>query len=236
MSPIRRIALVEDEAVVARRLERLSRELLGDQLTSVARLSSLGEALAYVRGHTIDLLFLDLDLRGRDGFEVLAEAAAEAFPTIIVSARHELACRAFEFGVVDFVPKPYGRERLALALDRVAGRSQEWRQQLRYLAVRKGSKVVPVPLAEVVFIQASGDYSELHCLDGSTHLHHKGLSDLSRLLPDSYVRIHRSYIVDLGQVASLASRPGSRYVLTLRQGGELPVSRHRIRHLRGHFL
>ncbi len=235
MSLIRRIALVEDEAVVARRLERLSRELLGDQLTSVVRLASLGEALAHLRSHTIDLLFLDLDLRGKDGFEVLAEAAAEAFPTIIVSARHDLALRAFEFGVVDFVPKPYSRERLALALGRLEERGPGQRRQLRYLAVRKGSRVVPVPLAEVAYIQASGDYSELHCHDGTTHLHHKGLSDLNRLLPDAYVQIHRSYIVDLGQVVSLLSHPGSRYAVTLRQGGELPVSRQRVRELRRHF-
>lgn len=236
MSRLRSIALVEDEAVVARRLERLTRRLLGDQITSCVHLTSLTEALAYVRSHTIDLLFLDLNLQGEDGFEVLAEAVAGSFHTIIVSARHELALRAFEYGVVDFVPKPYSQERLAQALGRIESRGDDLRRQLRYLAVRKGRKVIPVPLSEVMYVQAAGDYSELHCSEGIVHLHHKTLSDLSQLLPSDYWHIHRSYIVDSRWVESLNSRPGSRYFVQLRDGTDLPVSRHKVQELRRRFV
>lgn len=225
------IALVEDEAVVARRLERLTRRILGDAVASLVRLSSLPEALHHVRHHAVDLLLLDLNLRGQDGFQVLKETAAGSFHTIIVSARHELALKAFEYGVVDFVPKPYGEERLRQAYERLRGQ-QIGHRQLRFLAVRKGRRVVPIPLDDVLYLQASGDYSKVICRDGSEHLHQKTLTRLSQLLPDAYLQVHRSYLVDLRQVACLESRPGSRYSLRLHGGQEIPVSRAKVQVLR----
>lgn len=235
MTPLA-IVMVEDEAVVARRLERLIRHLLGPRVASLIHLSSLPEALAYVRSHALDLLLLDLDLRGEDGFDVLAEAVAGSFHTIIVSARHDLALRAFEYGVVDFVPKPYSQDRLAAALGRLETRGGDLRRQLQYLAVRKGRKVVPVPLGEVIYVQASGDYSKLHCRGGDVHLHQKTLSALGQLLPERFVHIHRSFLVDWSQVESLHSRPGSRYFVRLSGGEELPVSRHKVHDLRRRFV
>ena len=229
------IALVEDEAVVARRLERLTRRILGDTVTSLVRLSSLPEALQHVRHHPIDVLLLDLNLRGQDGFQVLEDAAAGSFHTIIVSARHELALRAFEYGVVDFVPKPYGEARLRQALERLHGLPPEARK-LRFLAVRKGRRVVPIPLDDVLYLQASGDYSKVICHDGGEHLHQKTLTQLSQLLPDTYVQVHRSYLVDLRQVESLESRPGSRYFVRLRGGQEIPVSRAKVQELRKQLI
>lgn len=229
------IALVEDEAVVARRLERLTRRILGDRVASLVRLSSLPEALHHVRHHPVDVLLLDLNLRGQDGFQVLEEAAAGSFHTLIISARHELALRAFEYGVVDFVPKPYGEARLRQAFERLRGLPSEHRQ-LKFLAVRKGRRVVPIPLDDVLYLQASGDYSQVICHDGSEHLHQKTLTQLSQLLPEAYVLVHRSYLVDLRQVESLESRPGSRYFLRLRGGQEIPVSRARVHDLRQRLI
>ena len=82
-----RIVVVEDEAVVARRLERLVHRILGERIQRLTVLGSLADALAHVRSHLLDLLFLDLDLHGQDGFAVLTEVVAESFHTIIVSAR-----------------------------------------------------------------------------------------------------------------------------------------------------
>ncbi len=227
-----RIAIVEDEAVVARRLERLVRRILGDRIQQLTVLGSLGEALAHVRSHSLDLLFLDLDLHGQDGFGVLTEVVAESFHTIIVSARHDQALRAFEYGVVDFVPKPYGEPRLRQALDRLSNREDGLRRQLRYLAVRKANGVVPVPVEEVVYVSGAGDYSELHCEDGAVHLHGKTLTELLRLLPPDFVQVHRSHLVDLRRIRRLHSHPGSRYSVALHDGAELPVSRRRIAELR----
>ncbi|MDX1643027.1 MAG: response regulator, partial [Thermoanaerobaculia bacterium] len=102
-----RILIVEDEAIVARRLRRLVEAILGERLQAIRVAATLREGLEHVRNRTIDLLFLDLDLGGKDGFRVLTEAVTGPFHTIVVSARTEEAIRAFELGVTDFVAKPY---------------------------------------------------------------------------------------------------------------------------------
>ncbi|HEX8155431.1 MAG TPA: response regulator, partial [Thermoanaerobaculia bacterium] len=96
------IAIVEDEAIVARRLERMVRDIVGSP-SPIALAPSLPAALDLIRTKPIDLLFLDLNLSGRDGFRLLEEAAAARCRTIVVSAHQEQALRAFEYGVVDVV-------------------------------------------------------------------------------------------------------------------------------------
>jgi two-component system response regulator LytT len=231
-----RLLIVEDEEIVARRLERLLRSLLADRSPSIRRASSLAEALAEISGQEIDLLFLDLNLNGRSGFEVLREAVSRSFQTIIVSAHEEQAISAFEYGVTDFVPKPFTEARLRKALDRVFERDEPARDSLRYLAVRRAGEVRPIRIEDVVYIQGAGDYAELHCRDGSTHLHDKSLTALEHLLPSTFVRIHRSFVASLRYVEALRSEPGSRYSLRVSTGEELPVSRTRVAALRGHLV
>lgn len=230
-----RVAVVEDEEVVARRLLRLLRRLLGDRLIRIDHLPTLHEALRHVRSQPVDLLFLDLNLYGEDGFRLLHHAAASSFQTIIVSAHHDRALEAFEYGVLDFVPKPFDEARLRKALERYKSRESSLRERLRVLAVRRAGEVLLVPVEEVSYIRGSGDYSELHTKDGAVHLHDKTLTALALLLPSRFERIHRSVIVDLTQVERFVSEPGSRYFLCLADGIQLPVSRERVRDLRTRF-
>lgn len=231
-----RLLIVEDEEIVARRLERLLHSLLADRAPVIRRASSLAEGFAEIAGQEIDLLFLDLNLNGRSGFEILREAVSRRFQTIIVSAHEEQAIGAFEHGVTDFVPKPFTEARLRKALDRVFERDAPAREALRYLAVRRAGVVRPVRIEDVVYLQGAGDYAEIHCRDGSTHLHDKSLTALEHLLPSSFVRIHRSFVVSLRAIEALRSEPGSRYSLRLSTGEELPVSRTRVAALRSHLV
>jgi DNA-binding LytR/AlgR family response regulator len=227
-----RVAVVEDEEIGASRLIRLLGRILGDGLASVLRAGSLEEARERLAARPVDLLFLDLNLHGDDGFRLLGEAAAEPFQTIVVSARHDQALRAFEFGVTDFVAKPYDEERLRLAIRRATERDESMRSRLKYLAVRRGPAIIPVPLDAVVAIRGADDYSELICRDGSRHLHGKSLRALLHLLPGHFERVHRSYIVDMRAIESLRAAPGGRHVLRLAAGGEIPVGRARFKDLR----
>lgn len=230
-----RALVVEDEDIVARRLMRLAGRILGAE-ARIDHSASLGSARRHLAERPVDLLFLDLDLEGADGFALLAEAAAGSFDTIVVSARTERALTAFEYGVVDFVPKPYTEERLAKAIARAREprrrRAADRRERLKYLAVRAGSEVRPVPVETILFVRGAGDYSELHCADGATHLHAKTLTALAELLPPPFLRVHRSFIARLDRVSALESAPGSRYRLRLEGGAQLPVSRRRVRELR----
>jgi DNA-binding LytR/AlgR family response regulator len=234
-----RVAIVEDEAIVARRLVRLVSRILGERLERLVHVSSLAEAEALLGRSWIDLLFLDLNLRGRDGFRLLADAVSRPFDTVVVSAHHDQALRAFEYGVVDFVPKPFDEARLAQAIHRVLDRGGPRRGgeraaagRARYLAVRKAREVIPIAVAEVLFVRGAGDFAELHCRDGGVHLHQKTLQRLGEILPPAFERIHRSYIVDTEAIRAFRAEEGSRYFVRLEGGEEVPVSRAKARALR----
>ncbi len=212
------IAIVEDEAMVARRLERMVRAIVQHASINVA--PTLGAALELLRVRSIDLLFLDLNLQGKDGFRVLSEAAAAPCQTIVVSAHHEQALRAFEYGVTDFVAKPWSEERLRLAIDRAGAR--EPLQRARMLVVRKGRELRTIAVAEVLFVRGADDYSEIHT-GGETHLHEKSLAALESLLPPSFVRVHRSYIANTARVRGLRTAP--RMALVMDDDSLVPVGR-----------
>jgi DNA-binding LytR/AlgR family response regulator len=224
-----KVLIVEDEPLAARRLERLCQQLLGPGTPPPRVRASLAEAREVLAGRTVDLLLLDLNLSGEDGFRLLEEAAAGSFHTVVVSANTDQALRAFELGVLDFVAKPYTPERLEKALSRVQGRGAG---PLRTLAVRKGGGILRVPLEDVAYIQGAGDYAELVLRDGRTELSEKSLDRLEVLLPADFVRIHRSYLVPLQDVARLWTQEGSRTAVELKSGTRLPVGRSRLKALR----
>ncbi|MEO1370054.1 MAG: response regulator, partial [Acidobacteriota bacterium] len=102
--------IVEDEALVARRLRRLLVDILGADRVEILWSPDLPDARRRLAdGTRIDALFLDLNLNGRDGFDLLSEAVAGRFETIVVSAHAERAIEAFEYGVLDFIAKPFGQ-------------------------------------------------------------------------------------------------------------------------------
>lgn len=230
-----KVLVVEDEEIVARRLARLIGSILDRRVDDIERAKNIDDAMDAIRERRFDLVFLDLNLNGRDGFRLLGEAAAGAFQTIIVSAHVDQAMRAFEHGVIDFVPKPFGEDRLRKAIDRASTRDASSGEHLRRLAVRKQGEIRFVPIETIVWIAGAGDYSEIHCDDGTTHLHDKTLTALEVILPARFERVHRSHIADLSRAVRLCSEPGSRYRLELDNGEKIPVSRSAASTLRTRF-
>ncbi len=227
-----KILIVEDEPLLAQRLERFCREILGDRLEALRIATMFSEASARLDESPIDLLLLDLNLHGRDGMQLLASTVAGSFHTIIVSANTEQALRAFEYGVLDFVPKPFSRERLAQALARVTEREGRAATAAKFLAVRKQGKVELVPIDRVLYVEGAGAYAELVLDDGRRELHDKTLEKLHTLLPPVFERIHKSYIVRMTAVKTLHAQEGSHYEAELRNGLRLPVGRTRYKELR----
>lgn len=227
-----KVLIVEDEPLLAGRLERFCREILGSQLQSVRTATMFEEASAWLAETPVDVLLLDLNLNGADGMELLRSSVAGSFHTIIVSANTEQAMRAFEFGVIDFIGKPCMKERLAQALERVTQRDGRAACAAKYLAVRKLGKVELVPVDRVLFLQGAGAYSELVLDDGRRELHDKTLEKLHALLPPGFERIHKSYVVRLSAVKALHAHEGSLYEAELWNGRRLPVGRTRYKELR----
>ncbi|MEM1116130.1 MAG: LytTR family DNA-binding domain-containing protein [Bacteroidota bacterium] len=225
-----RVLIVEDEPPVARRLARLLRAEAGGEITDLATAATFAEAQDRLGAGDVDVVFLDLNLHGRDGFELLTASAAGAFHTVVVSAHGEQALRAFEVGVLDFVPKPFGAARVRATLDRI--RSARSAVPATSLAVRSAGRIDLVPVADVRYVQAAGAYSELVLRDGSRRLHDKSLDRILGLLPVAFERVHRSYAVRLDEVVQLRVREGSRYAAVLASGDEVPVGRTRYKALR----
>ncbi|WP_412060856.1 LytR/AlgR family response regulator transcription factor [Rubrivirga sp. IMCC45206] len=225
-----RVLIVEDEPPVARRLERLLRAEAGGEITDLATASTLAHAAERIARGDLDAVFLDLNLHGRDGFDLLAESAASAFHTVVVSAHTDRALEAFEVGVLDFVPKPFGAERIRATLDRIRGARAA--TPATALAIRSAGRIDLVPVADVGYVQAAGAYSELVLRDGSRRLHDKSLDRLLAVLPLAFERVHRSYAVRLDEVVQLRVREGSRYAAVLASGDEVPVGRTRYKAVR----
>ncbi|GAB3917412.1 LytR/AlgR family response regulator transcription factor [Larkinella terrae] len=230
-----RILIIEDEARIAARIGRFVREILGPELTSLASCDGVETGTEYIRSHGIDLLFLDLNLNGQDGFDVLKNVVAESFHTIVVSAYTEKAITAFEYGVLDFIAKPFAIERVKLALDRVSLKPATPPHPLKFLAVKSRGLIRLIPVEEVLFVQGSGVYSELHLQNGTKALHDKSLEKLAQLLPASFERIHKSYLADSRYFAAIQVQSGGRYSLQLTTGQQLPIGRSRYEQLRRYF-
>jgi two-component system response regulator LytT len=227
-----KILIVEDEPLLAQRLERLCREILGTRLESIRIATVFSEASARLSESPIDLLLLDLNLHGRDGMQLLASTVAGSFHTIIVSANTDHALRAFEYGVMDFVAKPFTRERLEQALQRVIDRDARAATAAKFLAVRKHGKVELVPIDRVLYVEGAGAYAEIVLEDGRRELHDKTLEKLHALLPPVFERIHKSYVVRMSAVKALHAAEGSHYEAELRNGVRLPIGRTRYKELR----
>ncbi|SNT83820.1 LytR/AlgR family response regulator transcription factor [Stenotrophomonas sp. CC120222-04] len=226
-----RILIVEDEPLVRQRLQRLCAELAGTRarFDAVADLEAAGDRL---QRNVYDGLLLDLNLGGEDGFELLRRAVAGRYQCVVVSAHRDRALQAFEHGVLDFVPKPFSRERLGQALERLLDTGGTRSGRARYLGIWRAQGTATVELSEVMWIAADGDYSQVRMRDGRSELHDKSLAALANVLPADFVRCHRSHLVNLRHVRTLHAGSGSRYWLVLGDGSELAVGRAHVVTLR----
>jgi DNA-binding LytR/AlgR family response regulator len=227
-----RLLIVEDEPLIAQRLERMCREILGSALEIVIHAARPEETEVRLAESPIDLMLLDLNLEGSDGMQLLKRSVAGSFHTIIVSANTDRALEAFEYGVLDFVPKPFTRERLAQALGRSTGASARADYAAKYLAVRKHGRIELIAVSDLLYAKGSGSYSELALSTGATELHDKSLEKLQALLPPVFERIHKSYLVRMSAVKALHASEGSHYEVELKNGTRLPVGRTRYKEIR----
>ncbi len=221
------IVIVEDEPLVQQRIERLSRELLEDYDPKFHCFTDIDDAQFFLAENTVDLVLLDLNLMGRNGFELLKANVAAGYHTVVISAYDDKAIEAFEYGVLDFIAKPFTKERLEKAMTRFLDSAQRSYYGCRYLSVKKAGAIELIEIADISYIQAEGHYSLLHLTsnDLATNLHAKNIEKIMQLLPDNFVRVHRSYIVNMNLVKKLIIEEGSRYKLTLTTGQQVPVGR-----------
>jgi two-component system LytT family response regulator len=204
--------------------------VVGEAADGVSALSAIEELRP-------DLLFLDVRLPELSGLEV-ARRMSHPCEIVFTTAYDRFAIAAFEIGALDYLVKPFGRERLRSALARVQRRlggdarpAAERAQAalapapLQRLFARQGDRIVPVPADSIVRIQAAGDYAEVHAAAG-TGLLHISLGELiERLDPARFEQVHRSHIVNLDAVRELRCFVDRRLVLRLHNGEDVVASR-----------
>ena len=219
-----RILIVEDEKVAARGLQRMVQDILGKEIGWIGWEASLDASNLALSENPIDILFLDLNLNGENGFELLQGAVAGSFHTIVVSANEDQAVNAFEYGVLDFVPKPVSEERLRKAIARVKDANYSGRAA-KFLPIRKPKGIALIQLGDVSYFRGDGNYVEIKLKTGASEYHRQTLDSLAKILPPQFSRIHRSYIVDRRDVKNVISHGGGMYEVELEGGVKLPLSR-----------
>lgn len=259
MKPLRTL-LVDDEYSA---IEGLSIRLKAfPQITIIGHACSVDDAMAIISGSSPDLIFLDIEMPGKSGFELVKQLQPESCPAIIfVTAFHQYAVKAFEVRALDYLLKPVKRERLTEAIARVSYRINSpankqhmlevrdillngdgarqsesgngYRIEQEKLVIQDGhhpAQLIPYP--DILWIDAAGDYMCVHTKDDTFVMRARLKSLINEVLPEVFLRIHKSTIVNLQHVAKLDSLPNSEYNLILVNSKSLKVSRTYSRELK----
>ncbi len=230
------ILIVEDESRIAKRIERMTRDIFGDALQSLKHINTLPEALKFIENSSLDLVLLDLNLNGDNGFNLLRTAVSESFHTIVISAYKDQAITAFEYGVLDFVPKPFNRDRLEQALNRTITKEKAENNKIKLLAIKKRGRIQLIPIEDVLYIKGAGAYTELFLANGKKELHDKSLEKLEQLLSSSFERIHKSYLVKMSEITKISVASGSKYMAELKNGEHIPIGRTKYKDIKAKWL
>lgn len=235
--PMQKVIIVDDEAP--------ARSLLKEYLSHYPDLVIIGEANNGVDGIKLvhefkpDILFLDIQMPGMTGLEVLRHLK-ESPKVIFSTAYDQYAVDAFELNAVDYLLKPYTRERFNRAIERLISQHRHPLDSLHTLAesllkqekqiyptrilVSSGQKLIAIPTSSIIWINADGDYSNL-VTEKHSHLSNYGIGQLEEKLdPELFIRVHRSSIINISKVHEIFKYPAS-YDIRMINGDVVRVSR-----------
>jgi two-component system LytT family response regulator len=235
-----RVVVVDDEPPARAVLREYLRRHPGVEI--VAECGNGFDAVKAVTELSPDLLFLDVQMPKLDGFEVL-ELLGREVPVIFVTAYDQYAIRAFEVHAVDYLLKPFGEERFSEALDRarerllvrgasdaidveaLVGSARPRQGPLERVLIRNGAQVHVIPVERLDYVEAQDDYVCFKA-DGKQYLKDQTLAAVEASLdPARFVRIHRSYLLNIERIARVELYAKDSRIAILRDGTKLPVSR-----------
>jgi len=231
--------------------EPLARRTLREHLLNLGWSGPIHEAqdgqtaIALANSHRPELVFLDIVMPGATGLEVLEQLDYEP-KVIFTTAYDQYAVTAFELGALDYLLKPFGRERLERVVQRAqsalnaggapllsrARESLEQMEKLSRIFVRDGSRIVPIPLANLERIQGADDYATLYT-SSREYLVSIRLSDFeARLSRANFLRVHRSHLINLEHVTAIEPYDASRLQVVMRSGARIVATRAGSKRLR----
>ncbi|KRA20552.1 MULTISPECIES: LytTR family DNA-binding domain-containing protein [unclassified Lysobacter] len=238
--------VIDDEPIARHAIVRLLRD--DAQIELLGECGDGASAVVAIRSQRPDLVFLDIQMPAMTGMEVVAAIGAERMPaTIFVTAYEQYAVRAFEANAVDYLVKPFSRERFAATLQRAKARlnaaadggalpSAQILQALEALRrrddyleripVRVDERLVFIPVEDIVWIKASRNLVEIHLADRVHELRETMAALAARLDPRHFARVHRSAIVNVRRVQAIHPWFNGHHVVTMDTGQQLRMSRY----------
>ncbi|NWF32434.1 response regulator [Stenotrophomonas sp. SAM-B] len=240
------VLVVDDEPIARHAIVRLLRDDPGIEI--VGECGDGISAVAAIRSHSPDLVFLDIQMPAITGMDVVATIGAARMPaTVFVTAYEQYAVKAFEANAVDYLVKPFSRERFATTLERAKARVSAssamgtrasaqilqaldaLRQRDDYLQripVRVDEHVVLVAVEDIVWIKAARNTVEIHLFDRMHELRETMTTLAARLDPRHFARVHRSAIVNVRRVKAIHPWFNGHHVVTMDTGQQLRMSRY----------
>ena len=242
-----KVVLVDDEPPGLLALRQQLASLPDAEI--VAECADGSSAVAAIERHAPDILFLDVQLGGMSGLDVLERIGTDAVPAVVfVTAYDRYAVRAFEAHAVDYLLKPIdpdrfreayaraataadreGRERMAgrleALLERLAERPRETSVPVERLVVRHEGRLLFVPVAGIEWVEAAGNYVKLHA-GPAVHVMRQTMERLAARLGERFVRIRRSALVNVAAIRALEPHGKGSYVVFLKDGTQLISSRY----------
>ena len=241
--PRLRAVIADDEPLARQRLRMLLEDI--DWLEVVGEAKDGASATAAIQKLRPDLAFLDVEMPNGSGFDVIDSVGAAKMPFVVfVTAYDKYALKAFDVHAIDYLLKPFDRDRFRDALtrvrhqfERVTGGELERRllqlvqdltpaqQRLERFVIKSGGRVFFVPTGEIDWIEAAGNYVKLH-VGTDEHLFRETMNAIeAKLNPDAFFRIHRSHMVNVERIRELQPWFNGEYVVFLKNGTRLTLSR-----------
>jgi len=238
-----RTLVVDDEELARDRIQALLAEQPDVEIVGVC--ADGPSAVEAIDRTQPDLVFLDVQMPGMDGFEVIDNVDQSAMPAVVFVTAHDAhALRAFEIHALDFLLKPFDQTRFEKALDRARGHLsrgqtggldprlvsllEELHEERKYserLIVKSGGRVFFVRTEEIDWVEASGNYVKIHT-KAEAHLLRESMKNMeAKLDPKIFVRIHRSAIVNIDRIKELEPWFHGEYIVIMRDGTRLTASR-----------
>jgi len=215
-----RAAIVDDEPLARARLRRLLAKVAGRQVQVVAECVDADELLATAAGTALDVVFLDIQMPGADGFGALSRWQGPRPQVVFVTAYAEHAARAFDASAADYLLKPVSAERLQDTLQRLRrARLEPARAETgRRLPLPIGQRTHLVPTAHIDLVRSEGNYLHVRTYQGHYTIRSTLADFRARLEPDAFAQLHRSAIVRLGAIRDIQSLGSGRFIITLHDG------------------
>jgi two-component system LytT family response regulator len=230
--------VIDDEQLARQRLKRLLKKY--DEITVIAEAEDGAEGLGLIDLYQPDLIFLDIEMPVLNGFEMLAKLKHTP-KVVFTTAYDQYAIKAFEEGSIDYLLKPIEVERLDKTIKKLKQtnliaaplqieeliKQMQQKKAIKTLTVKLGDKILLIKLTDIVYVQAEDKYVFLHTIDGKKHLTDFTLSMLEEKLPEEFLRIHRSEIINTEYIKEIRKGFNGALVFVLNNAAETRVTSSR---------